>query len=161
MGVALFRADHADPRRVAHGAVRPQARRDRRTRCLATDDFLLAPLPFLPISLEAKRAIFISIIALSGVLAVIGHNAWVTWMGNLVPPTIRGRFFGHRTALCLLGGTLASLATGALVDAARLRGTVSVTLSAFACVGALTGILATYFMQKQHDPPGACTRGST
>ena len=61
---------------------------------------------------------------LAATLGVLGNNAWVAWMGELVPKRIRGRYFGKRTGLCMLGGGLAAAAVGLLLDWARARGLV-------------------------------------
>ena len=61
---------------------------------------------------------------LAAVLGVLGNNAWVAWMGELVPSRIRGRYFGRRTGLCMLGGALAAGVAGLLLDWARGHGLV-------------------------------------
>ncbi len=73
---------------------------------------LLAVLPFLHISEASKRVGLVAIISISSLAAVAGGNAWMSWMGDLVPARIRGRYFGRRTALCAIGGAASSLAAG-------------------------------------------------
>ena len=36
------------------------------------------------------------ILLVSGLLTWLGSNAWLSWMGDLIPPNIRGRYFGTR-----------------------------------------------------------------
>ena len=67
----------------------------------------LALLPFLGASEATGQRILFVVAALSAVLGVLGNNAWVSWMGELVPRRIRGRYFGKRTALCTVAGAAA------------------------------------------------------
>ena len=112
----------------------------------------LCVLPWLPLELEGQQRLLVGVAVVSAMLGVIGNNAWVAWMGELVPESLRGRFFGRRTALCTLGGTLASLVAGVLMDRLRPPEGVGVglpLLAAFACVA---GMVAAVLMARQHDP---------
>ncbi|HYO55391.1 MFS transporter [Archangium sp.] len=112
----------------------------------------LCLLPWLPLTLVEQQRLLVGVAAVSAVLGVIGNNAWVEWMGELVPESVRGRFFGRRTALCTLGGTVASLTAGVLLDKLRPPEGVGLglpLLAAFACVA---GGVSTVLMARQHDP---------
>jgi len=80
---------------------------------------LLAPLPFLPIPLGAKQIVLLVFAGLWAVLGVAGNNAWTTWMGALVPPAVRGRYFGVRTAFCAAGSALGALGAGLILEIGR------------------------------------------
>jgi MFS family permease len=112
----------------------------------------LAILPFLPIDDGARRGVLLSVAGLAAVLGVLGNNAWVAWMGELVPKRIRGRYFGKRTGLCMLGGGLAAAAVGLLLDWARTRGLVGATLAGLQVLACLCGVVTVWLMRKQHDP---------
>lgn len=107
-------------------------------------------LPFLPLEDGGKQAVLLATAAISAVLAVIGNNAWVEWMGDLVPSSVHGRYFGRRTALCAVAGTFAALFAGLVLDRSGLdRGTAFSVLAAVAC---LAGAVSTVLMRRQHDP---------
>src|SRR5919201_592198 len=53
----------------------------------------LALLPFLPASIAAKQALFLGCAFANAALGVAGNNAWTSWMGDLVPRAVRGRYF--------------------------------------------------------------------
>lgn len=112
----------------------------------------LAFLPFLSLAPSSQQVIVVALAAAAQVLGVIGNNAWVSWMGDLVPGRIRGRYFGRRTALNTLGGTLAGVGVGLLLDrasGAELTGQFLALLTLLACaVGALTS----YLLALKHDP---------
>jgi MFS family permease len=112
-------------------------------------------LPFLPLTAEARRGLLAAVLALAGVLAVLGNNAWVVWMSELVPRRLRGRYFGRRTMWCLAGAATASSLAGLLLDRARAHGWVDQALAGLALLACLTGWGTVLLMRRQHDPAGA------
>jgi MFS family permease len=113
---------------------------------------LLALLPFLPIGDGARRMVLLAIAALGAALGVLGNNAWVAWMGELVPRRIRGRYFGQRTGICMLGGALAAGVSGLLLDTARRHELVGVALAGLQLLACVCGIVTVLLMRRQHDP---------
>jgi MFS family permease len=118
----------------------------------------LVALPFLPISEHAAQMVLLAVAALAAVLGILGNNAWVSWMGELVPSRIRGRYFGRRAAFCTLGGASASAAVGLLLDWARPRGFTGVVLATLQICASTSGIVAALLMMRQHDPARAADR---
>lgn len=115
----------------------------------------LAFLPFLPLTDAARQNVLILVAGCSAVLGVLGNNAWSSWMSELVPRRMRGRYFGRRTALCTLGGALASAAVGILLDHAQSHEARSWALAGLSVLGCACGIVTTLLMLRQHDPrPG-------
>ncbi|MFL5343353.1 MAG: MFS transporter [Hyalangium sp.] len=115
----------------------------------------LCLVPWLPLGLPGQQRLLVGIAAASAVLGVVGNNAWVAWMGELVPRPLRGRFFGRRTAMCTIAGTLAALAAGFFLDQTRQLGAVSAALPVLAALACMVGIVTTSLMARQHDPaPG-------
>lgn len=112
----------------------------------------LAVLPFLPLPDAVRQTVLVVVAALAAVLGVLGNNAWVSWMGELVPARIRGRYFGRRTALCTMGGAIASAAAGLLLDAARCHGLAGPGLAALQVLACICGVVTTVLMARQHDP---------
>ncbi len=112
----------------------------------------LALLPLLPLSPEGRRVLLCTAATLSALLGVVGNNAWVSWMGELVPHGVRGRFFGRRTALTTLGNTAAALVAGVLLDGAGPTGATGWVLAALGAAACLCGLLTTWLMALQHDP---------
>ena len=112
----------------------------------------LALLPFLPLGDEQRRLVLVLVAGLSAILGVLGNNAWVAWMGELVPKRIRGRYFGRRTGLCMLGGALAAALVGLLLDWARPRDLVLPVLGGLQVLACLCGVATVVLMRRQHDP---------
>ncbi|MBZ4422870.1 MFS transporter [Myxococcus sp. RHSTA-1-4] len=122
--------------------------------------FPLAVLPWLGLSFPAQQHVLLVVAGASAVLGVVGNNAWVAWMGELVPRSVRGRFFGRRTALTTLAGTLASLSAGLLMDRLRPPEGVGLGLPLLALGACVMGVVTTLLMATQHDPapPGTTPR---
>jgi MFS family permease len=122
--------------------------------------FPLAVLPWLNLSFPAQQHLLLAVAGASALLGVVGNNAWVAWMGELVPRAVRGRFFGRRTALTTLAGTLASLAAGLMMDRLRPPEGVGVGLPLLALVSCVMGVVTALLMASQHDPapPGSTPR---
>ena len=85
-------------------------------------------------------------------LAILGNNAWVSWMAELVPRRIRGRYFGRRTALCTIGGASTAAAAGLLLDWAKTHGGTGPMLAVLQLCACASGAATTFIMMRQHDP---------
>jgi MFS family permease len=114
----------------------------------------LALLPLLDPPAGVARGLLLAVAAASAALATAGNVAWTAWMGDLVPERIRGRYFGRRTAICVLAGTGASLATARLLDASRGDGT-ALALAALALASSAVGAVTTVLLARQHEPVAA------
>jgi MFS family permease len=112
----------------------------------------LALLPLLHASERAGQALLVTVSALAAVLGVLGNNAWVSWMGELVPRRIRGRYFGRRTALCTVAGAVAAAGAGLLLDWARPRGLTGAALGVLQLAACASGAATIALMMRQHDP---------
>ncbi len=123
------------------------------TVALSRQAFLpLVVLPFLPVSPEVKRGVLIAVAATHHGLGILCNNAWVTWMGELVPSRLRGRYFGRRTAISTLAGALATFSVGTFLDGARASDHTGLALSALAFTACVLGALSTAIMALKHQP---------
>lgn len=78
--------------------------------------------------------------------------AWNTWVGTLVPPPIRARYFARRTRVTQLGTVIGLLIGGGLLATGRAEG---FELRAYATLFLLAGVcrfLSTYFLWSQSEP---------
>lgn len=74
--------------------------------------FALIPLLFATLGLS----LLIVGIFLSGAIAAFSNSAWSSWMRDLVPDEIRGRFFSRRLVLSFALAMPLSLAAGRFID---------------------------------------------
>jgi hypothetical protein len=112
----------------------------------------LALLPLLRIPDGTQRALFGALVLSSSILGVVGNNAWVSWMGDLVPTHLRARYFARRATWSTWAGALGALASGLVVDAARRRGDGAAALGALSAVAWLAGMVCTWLISRQHNP---------
>jgi MFS family permease len=66
---------------------------------------------------SSRAGLLILTIAVSGIFLAGNGALWTAWMGDVVPATERGRYFGMRGGALGIVGMLANLAAGAFVDA--------------------------------------------
>ncbi len=90
----------------------------------------------------------VGLIALSAFLQGGIGPAWISLMADIVPDSIRGRYFGFRNSVCGVVGMAAGLAAGAYLDRAASPGGFQMLLAAGLLFG-LTGIV----MYGWHEDP--------
>lgn len=112
------------------------------------------PISLLPLlSLSNPVAAFMVLVALSGALLNLSAPGWVAWMSDLVPPRIRGRYFGWRNSIVALVTVVTSLAVGTVLDLARHRGATHLGFMAIQWLAVVAGLLAFVCLRKQPEPP--------
>lgn len=80
--------------------------------------FFIAFVPFLlnPDKTKASIVVVTVLIAVSSVANSVVGLAFNSWMGDLVPADVKGRFFGRRAMIYTITGGLAALLCGVLLD---------------------------------------------
>src|SRR5204862_5279439 len=78
---------------------------------------------------------------------------WVSWMADLVPSRIRGRYFSRRSQLGQFVGVIVTLLMGFALDRAEIRGSQMLlwVLCLAMGVGAIDGVLDFLFFFKVPD----------
>lgn len=105
---------------------------------------------FIPLMPEPWRVpALLCIAAISQFILAPVSVLWTSWMADLVPEQVRGRYFGFRNGVLGLVGTLGNLAAGGLIDAVgKPWGFLLVLLAAV-----VAGVGATFILRRQHEPP--------
>ena len=79
--------------------------------------------------------------------------AWNAWMGRMIPPLIRSRYFGRRSVAVQSLMFLSLLAGGFLIDAAqRANLGAGVGFAASFGLAAVSRAVSVWFLSGQHDP---------
>jgi len=112
----------------------------------------LIAIPFLPIAASTALGVFATVVAVAGVLGVVGNNAWTAWMGELIPGMVRGRFLARRMMFLNVAGTLAALAAGCALDVLGPRGFKGQTLAVLAAVACAAGVVSIWLLRVQRGP---------
>lgn len=112
----------------------------------------MVTVPFVAWSTDTALRVFIAVVAMGAVFGVLGNNAWMAWMGELVPSAIRGRFFSRRTVYVTIAGTLASLGVAVALDTLSSRAGKALILGVLAAGACIAGVLSIYLLNRQHEP---------
>jgi len=88
----------------------------------------------------------------------IGSNAWLSWMGDLVPPHLAGRYWGLRQLACSLTAGLARMGFGWYLDAHR-NPDGYMTIFTFALIFGAADILLFFFVEHREPKFQAGHRG--
>lgn len=114
---------------------------------------------FLPLAMfdglaDARVWILVGLVGTASVLGALSGVAWLEWMSDVVPPEIRGAYFGRRNMVCAGAGMLAVLAGGGFIgrwDNQFGRESPFGYLILFA-VGLAFGLAASWFLSRVGDP---------
>lgn len=107
------------------------------------------------IASEALRVpLLIAMIGLSSIFLAGNGTLWTAWIGDVVPPTERGRYFGFRSGVLGVVGMLATLAAGAFVDAVVAPSGFQVVLGA----AVVAGCIAATLLLTHSEPPVTAAR---
>ena len=93
------------------------------------------------------------VLSVSTGLANFCGPAWLTWMADLVPPRIRGRYFSRRGQYGRLVGAIATVCIGWVLDAATGRDVLQTALSVALAIAALCGMADIIFHKPVPDEP--------
>ncbi len=116
-----------------------------------------AALLFLPLPLGIKLTLFLFAAAMGHMLLAVASNAWTGWMTDLIPPSVRGRYFGA------LGGLMGGVAMVAgyggawLVDRGKVAGMEAPTYAGLLLLAAICGAAGSFVLSRQPEP--AMVRG--
>lgn len=88
---------------------------------LVLSRLLWLPIILIPFYVPAEDyglqvTLLVSLLFLSSIISVAGGNAWGTWMGDLVPGSVLGRYFGIRTAFTTMAAMITGVLTSLYVD---------------------------------------------
>lgn len=73
--------------------------------------------PLLPIVFgRSALHVFLGLWAIASVAGSYAGNAWMSWMADLVPRAVRGRYFSQRNNICNVVALAVSVATGVALD---------------------------------------------
>lgn len=108
--------------------------------------FIIGPLPLWLWYRAGGRgsglavAVFLGLMLVMYITGTIGGTAWTSWMADLCPPRLRGRYFARRRQLALLTGLPAAILSGYLMD--RWHGTTAAmtVIAAIFTVAAVFGV---------------------
>ncbi|MBI2671178.1 MFS transporter [Candidatus Woesearchaeota archaeon] len=113
---------------------------------------MLIPMMLIPfIFLNKGAAILVVLFSLYAVFGSFFGPAWTSWMGDLVPEKIRGRYFGNRAKIIGLVILVVSLIAGFLLDRFP-KNKVFIGFFVLFLVAFIARLLSVYFVSKMYEP---------
>ncbi len=109
----------------------------------------LIPLSSSGLSREGKIWLITLLITIGSIASSIVSVSFMSWIGDLIPTDIKGRFFGKRAAISAFMGAATGLAIGKILDSGSGLGTFAAVLSVAAFMGALDIMC---FIWVKHPP---------
>jgi MFS family permease len=113
-----------------------------------------AALPALPVPPELRPTFIVGLVLVASLFLASNGTLWAAWMGDVVPERQRGRYFGFRTGLTGVVGTLAALAAGQWLD----RVAAPLSFQVVLLVAVVTGLVGVWIYTLQYDPPTVSER---
>lgn len=112
-----------------------------------------AVLLFVPLPVPVKLTLFLLALMLGQMLLALALNAWQSWMADLVPPTVRGRYFGARGALMSATGMIVGYGGAWLVDRGAATGLAASAYALLLVLAAACGGVGSLILARQPEPP--------
>jgi len=111
--------------------------------------FTFFPLVYLP-----RSQIILGLIFLSYAFASISYVTWLSWMSDLIPDEVRGRFFGTRNMFCGAAGMGSMVIFGYVLDRFNTQSLTSPQIGfAITFVMAIAfGVISLIFLKKISEP---------
>jgi MFS family permease len=78
---------------------------------------ILLPLGLFHSLSDLRIWVMVAIVALSSLFVAMNNTAWLSWLGDLIPARLRGRYFGRRNMIIAAVGMSIPLAASAFIDA--------------------------------------------
>lgn len=111
-------------------------------------------LPFVSfIPKQGKIVAFLIVIAFSSVFGVIAANAWLSWMSDMVPERIRGRYFGVRNSILAFTTMVTTVIGSIILDHFRATNREEDGFATLITIAAIAAGIAGFLLAKQPEPP--------
>ncbi len=113
--------------------------------------WILLPLPF--IKGDWRLGLLLGIVIVSNIATMMGTAAWMSWLADLVPDRIRGRFFGVRSGIIAIATITSTLVGGVILDHFKGRNLEGQGYTIIIGIGCIFGLIGILQMKKLPDKP--------
>lgn len=117
--------------------------------------WFLVALAALTLSRTGAVGVLLVVMFVSWACVQIGVPAWISWMNDLVPTGMRGRYFARRSIWLNIAGLIAALIFTRFLDFARVQYSPRIAFGTLFGVAGLVGIANMITLFRQPEPPKA------
>jgi MFS family permease len=123
---------------------------------------ILLPLSLFGSFSDIRSWAMVAIVALSALFIAMNNTVWLSWLGDLIPPRLRGRYFGRRNMVMAAVGMTVPLVGSAFIDTwkswfnPQAPGGFVIVFS----VGILCGLAALTVQWRMPEMPVVPTQGT-
>ena len=114
--------------------------------------WFLVALAALTLPRSAAVAVLLAVMFVSWAGVQIGVPAWTSWMNDLVPAGMRGRYFARRSIWLNIAGLIAALIFTRFLDFARVQFSPRIAFGTLFCIAGLIGIVNMLTLFRQPEP---------
>ncbi|MEO0072087.1 MAG: MFS transporter [candidate division WOR-3 bacterium] len=111
----------------------------------------IIPVIFLALGSKMPLLSFLIMIGFFNALLVIADNAWLSWMSDLVPQDIRGRFFGIRNTAMSLVGMVVAISGARLLDYFKAQNKPEIGFIIIFSAATIFAFVGIIFLSKQPE----------
>lgn len=111
--------------------------------------WLLIPVILIPFGWRLEALIILVIF--SNILVMMATPGWLSWMADLVPDKIRGRYFGMRNIWVSIATVSAMIIGGVIIDNFRRAGLENLGFCILIGIGAIFALIAVTILNKLPD----------
>ena len=113
---------------------------------------IVAAIPYF--SAQTKSLFIIGLFFISHSCISVSYVSWLSWISDLVPDNIRGKFFGSRNMICGIAGMLALIIFGNVLDHLKSHPSDGLPLGFGITFTAAVvfGMLGLYFLGRISEP---------
>ena len=99
---------------------------------------VIAAVPWMPLAQDVQVIVFLGVLTVSSLLAHVAMPAQVSFLADLMPSRIRGRYSAQRMRAWGVTGTIVPIAVGILLDQTEV---IMRTISILMVIGAISGMI--------------------
>ncbi len=107
-------------------------------------------LPFLNLSDRTKILIFLLVLFISSSFGSVLANVWTTWIGEIVPRSVWGRYFGQRTAYTNVVNIVVFFVSAFILDHLK-RSDIKTGYFVITSICFLSGVITTFLFRCHPD----------
>ncbi len=120
--------------------------------CALLQSLAFAPLIAAAIFGRVPVALLFIVAAIYWGAGMATGPAWNTWIGTIIPPDVRARFFARRSRLCQMALLLGLLSGGLVLQYGEARGLSIAAFTLLFAIAGLSRLVSAIFLTRHSEP---------